>query len=135
MASFVIASASPVLLAANGTPLEAESNTSFWLWNLLIATIVLAATAGSAVLPIAALRYWQGRWRYFAWFPLLALLLWVSVIVAGKLLDPNSHQLWAFEIFSWAMINTIYMVAVMTAKRTLEKYDDKHDQKQDPEQA
>jgi hypothetical protein len=38
-------------------------------------------------------------------------------------LDATAHELWALEIFAWAMINLIYMVTAMTAKRMFVKHD------------
>jgi hypothetical protein len=35
-------------------------------------------------------------------------------------------MLWLFEIFSWAMLNMIYMVSLMTIKRIFEKADEKN---------
>ncbi|GJM12157.1 MAG: hypothetical protein DHS20C12_05600 [Pseudohongiella sp.] len=55
--------------------------------------------------------------------PLFGLLVWCLVIVVSKQLDPDTHQLWLLEIFAWAMINMIYMVTAMTAKRMFAKRD------------
>ena len=92
-------------------------------WNFVIAVIVLATLIASAALPVAALRQWPGRWRFFAMFPLAALIFQLAVIVTGRLDDPGSHRLWPFELFAWAMANMIYMVIIMTAKRKLDKHD------------
>lgn len=99
-----------------------DSEASWW-WNLLIATIVLIFSLASALLPLAALKQWYRHWRLGAALPLLGLGLWVVIIVAGRVLDSQSHRLWPFEIFAWAMLNMIYMVALMTAKRVFEKAD------------
>lgn len=100
---------------------EADQSTSALFWNLVIAVIVLAVTLASAALPLAACRQWQESWRLTALAPLLVLALWVGIIVLSRLSDPNSHRLWPFELFSWAMLNMIYMVAVMTYKRQIDK--------------
>ncbi|MDA0281416.1 MAG: hypothetical protein O3C29_13440 [Proteobacteria bacterium] len=92
-------------------------------WNLIIAFLVFAATAGSAVLNIAAIRNWDRNWGLVSGFPLLCLLLWAALIVVAKQVDADAHALWALEIFAWAMINLIYMVTVMTAKRMFAKLD------------
>lgn len=92
-------------------------------WNLIIAFLVLAATAGSAVLNIAAIRNWDRNWGLVSGLPLLGLLLWGALIVVAKQLDANAHELWALEIFAWAMINLIYMVTAMTAKRMFARRD------------
>ena len=92
-------------------------------WNLIIALLVCAATAGSAVLNIAAIRNWDRNWGLVSGLPLLGLLLWGVIIIVAKQLDAASHALWALEIFAWAMINLIYMVTAMTAKRMFAKRD------------
>jgi len=97
-----------------------------WIWNLVIAVIVLAATAASAALPLAALKQWQGSWRVGAAIPLLILAIWVALILVSRLGDGQGHQLWPLEIFAWAMINMIYMVAIMTAKRIFIKHDEEN---------
>ena len=47
------------------------------------------------------------------------------VIVVAKLQSIDSHRLWSFELFAWAMLNMVYMVTVMTIKRIIEKNDEK----------
>jgi len=93
-------------------------------WNSIIALLVFAATAGSAVLNIAAIRNWDRNWGLVSGLPLLALFLWGLLIVVSKQLDASTHELWTFEIFAWAMINMIYMVTAMTAKRMFARRDD-----------
>lgn len=97
---------------------------SAWVWNLVIALIVLAATAASAALPLAALKQWRGSWRIAAAIPLLILLVWAGFIALSRLGDGQGHRLWPLEIFAWAMLNMIYMVAIMTAKRVFIKADE-----------
>jgi hypothetical protein len=92
-------------------------------WNVLIALLVLAATAGSAALNIAAIRQWNKNWGVVSAVSLVSLLLWCMLILVAKQLDPGSHELWQLEIFAWAMLNMIYMVTVMTAKRMFAKQD------------
>jgi hypothetical protein len=99
------------------------TNSSEWVWNLVIAVLVISVSAGSAALPLAASRQWAGKWRFSALAPIAVLILWVAIIVLGRLQSADSHQLWPFEIFTWAMLNMIYMVAVMTIKRVLDKAD------------
>ena len=113
---------SAVIFAAEGSA-EAVDQSEVVFWNFVIAVIVLATLIASAALPVAALRQWPGRWRYFAMFPLAALLLWLVVIVTGRADDAGSHRLWPFELFAWAMANMIYMVIVMTAKRKIDQHD------------
>ncbi len=100
---------------------EASNDQSATWWNFVIALIVLAALLSSVALPLAALRQWTGGWRIAALAPLLVLGLWVGVIAISRMSDSNSHRLWPFEVFSWAMLNMIYMVAVMTYKRQIDK--------------
>ena len=114
------------LLAVVSSPVIAASaniGDSSNTWNLTIAFLVFAATAGSAVLNIAAIRNWDRNWGLVSGFPLLCLLLWAALIVVTKQLDATAHELWALEIFAWAMINLIYMVTAMTAKRIFAKRD------------
>lgn len=108
----------PVLAAESAS----ESQAGLW-WNLTIALIVLLFSLASAVLPMAALRQWRGPWRVGAMLPLFVLVIWVGLIVSARMVDSNSHHLWPFEIFAWSMLNMIYMVAAMTAKRIFEKAD------------
>ena len=96
------------------------------IWDLLIAIIVLLTTLASAALPVAAIRQWPKKWRYSALFPLIILALWLGLIGVSKAADSRSHMLWLFEIFSWAMLNMIYMVSLMTIKRIFEKADEKN---------
>jgi hypothetical protein len=84
---------------------------------------VFAATAGSAVLNIAAIRQWDRNWGLVSGLPLVGLLAWSLLILVAKFVDPETHALWTLEIFAWAMINMIYMVTAMTAKRMFAKRD------------
>lgn len=92
-------------------------------WNTVIVLIAFAATVGSAVLNFAAIRQWDRNWGLVSGLPLLGLLIWCGVILLGKSIDGSSHALWQLEIFAWAMINMIYMVTAMTAKRMFAKKD------------
>lgn len=112
----VLGSSSAIAASAN----SAGSTNS---WNLIIALLVLAATAGSAVLNIAAIRQWDRNWGLVSALPLLGLLLLGLLILVSKQLDASAHELWALEIFAWAMLNMIYMVTAMTAKRMFAKRD------------
>lgn len=108
---------SPTIAASVNSAGSADS------WNLIILLVVCTATAGSAVLNIAAIRNWDRNWGLVSGLPLLGLLLWGTLIFVAKQLDANTHELWALEIFAWAMINLIYMVTAMTAKRMFAKRD------------
>ena len=111
------------LAAGSESRVIEAADSSEWGWNMIIAVIVIAISSASAALPIAASKQWTGSWRVSAIMPLAVLLLWIAIIVFGRLQSSDSHQLWPFEIFAWAMLNMIYMVAVMTVKRVLDKAD------------
>lgn len=98
---------------------------SDWQWDLLIFLIVLAASAASAALPLAALKHWTGYWRALALAPMVLITLWLLLILVSKLISADSHPYWMYEVFGWAMFTMIYMVALMTAKRIFEKEDSK----------
>lgn len=114
-----------LLALGSSSAIAASSNSAgpSDIWELIIVLLVFAATAGSVVLNIAAIRQWDRNWGLVSGLPLLGLLLWGALIVIAKQLDANSHELWALEIFAWAMINLIYMVTAMTAKRMFAKRD------------
>ena len=105
---------SSLSLGAEGAA-GADEDTQAVFWNFVIAVIVLATLIASAALPVAALRQWPGRWRFFAMFPLAALIFQLAVIVTGRLDDPGSHRLWPFELFAWAMANMIYICLLYTS--------------------
>ena len=114
------------VVCLSAVPLVAaeQAASAAWVWDLVIAFTVLVFTVASAVLPLAAWRQWPvGAWRNAAAAPLLVLLVWVALIVVAKLGDPLAHGLWPLEIFAWSMLNMIYMVAIMTAKRILDRAD------------
>jgi hypothetical protein len=94
-------------------------------WSILVSALVAVITGAIAALPYAAMKQWQGHWKTLAMLPLAVLLIWVAVIALSILLNPNSHSLWAFEIFAWAMGTSVYIVILITAKRAFEKEDQK----------
>jgi len=108
-----------VLLAQ--TELSQPSNSQTFAWNLVIALIVIIFTMASAALPVAATRQWKNEWSTAAKVPLFVLVIWILVIIVGKLQSADSHNLWSFELFAWAMMNMVYMVTIMTIKRIIEK--------------
>ena len=121
----LIAAASPALItlklhAAETTDLVVESNP--FLSGVMV-IVVFATAAGSAVLPIAAIRYWPGYWKLVAAAPIALLLVWSGWITLAKWISPETHSYWPLEIFTWSMLTMIYMVTVMTAKRVFEKAD------------
>lgn len=123
---FVLAlSASSSALAQVNDPALTTPDAA-WVWNLIIALIVLAATGASAALPLAAVKQWHGSWRVGAAIPLVILAIWVALILLSRVGDGQGHRLWPLEIFAWAMLNMIYMVAIMTAKRVFLKHDEEN---------
>ena len=113
------------LLAQPELTLQSNEDSSEWIWSLLITLIVMVFTLASAALPLAAMRQWKGGWSLTAAFPLGILFIWVAIIFIAKLQSLESHKLWPFEVFAWAMLNMVYMVSVMTIKRILEKQSSK----------
>ena len=103
------------------TELSQPSNSQTFAWNLVIALIVIIFTMASAALPVAATRQWKNAWSTAAKVPLFVLVIWILVIIVGKLQSADSHNLWSFELFAWAMMNMVYMVTIMTIKRIIEK--------------
>lgn len=112
MGSFSINSAT----ASNGINNPADNH-----WGIIITLLVFVVAGASAALSVAAIKQWQQSWKLIASLPLVGLLLWLLIISISKVITPNSHELWALEIFTWAMLNMIYMVTAMTAKRAFEK--------------
>jgi len=111
------------LCAANSTLAAAANTAASNTWNGVIIILVAAATAGSAALNIAAIRQWDRNWGLVSGLPLFGLLVWGVIIIVSKQLSTEAHNLWLLEIFAWAMINMIYMVTAMTAKRMFAKRD------------
>ena len=92
-----------------------------WVWNLLVVVIILAVSAASAALTIAALKQWYGHWRWAAVFPFFILAFWILIIIGSRLFNDDAHRLWPLEIFAWAMLNLIYMQILMIAKKNKDK--------------
>ena len=120
----ILASLVPCTLPVAALGAVADAGGDNWVWNLIIAVLVLVFTLASALLPLAALRQWSGPWRYIAAAPLLLLFLWAALIGSQKLINPALHPLWSLQMFAWAMLNMIYMVAAMTAKRVFIRADE-----------
>jgi hypothetical protein len=51
------------------------------------------------------------------------LVLWSGWIVGARTIDSEAHMLWSFELFAWSLLNLLYMVTALTAKRAFEKAD------------
>ena len=93
------------------------------LWDTVMLVIVFLTLSSSAALTVAAWRQWQRGWRLVAALPLVILVLWSGWIVGARSIDPAAHALWSFELFGWALLNLLYMVTALTAKRAFEKAD------------
>lgn len=91
--------------------------------NLITTVIVVTVPALIAWLNWSAVRAWQGYWRKLAAAPLILLaVLLVSLTISG--FRPGGlRPLWPFEVFLWAMATVVYLVILMTAKRTFDKAD------------
>ena len=109
----------------NQTPDTEPEVDSSPVWNILILALVIAISGSIAALPVAAMRQWRGVWKKLAMLPLAIIIIWMVVIALSKLINPDSHSLWVSEVFSWAMITSVYMVILITAKRAFEKEDRK----------
>lgn len=117
-----LAALTAIVIMAAPVPVYA-ANGDNPVWNLVMLVVVLLATAASAVLPLSALKHWQGYWKWVAAAPLVLLTVWVGWIALAKMLVPGSRALWLLEIFAWAMLTLLYMATVFTAKRQFEKAD------------
>ena len=112
-----------VALCVPGTCLAAVPGQSIqaMAWQIVVVLIVLLSLLASAALPCAAQKQWKGGWRLVAQAPLAVLLAWSLVILATKALQPGSHPMWELELFSWAMLNMIYMVVMLTARKVISR--------------
>ncbi len=82
------------------------------------ATIVAAAFfLGALVCSIVALKKWQGRWKFAAGLPILALISLAAVIIIAVMRDPTAHNLWPFEFVIWGIASLIYMGLLVLARR------------------
>jgi hypothetical protein len=97
------------------------------LWDAAMLVIIFLTLSSSAALTLAAWRQWRGGWRLVAAFPIAALVLWCGWIIGSRSVDPAAHALWSFELFGWALLNLLYMVTALTAKRAFEKADSTSD--------
>jgi hypothetical protein len=117
LAGAVLSAPVQTILAANN---QAES---IPLWDTVMLVIVFLTLSSSAALTVAAWRQWQRGWRLVAALPLVILVLWSGWIVGARTIDSEAHTLWSFELFAWSLLNLLYMVTALTAKRAFEKAD------------
>lgn len=118
--AFLMIGGNTPLFSAEEIGLITETNYG-WVWNLLVVVIILAVSAASAALTIAALKQWYGHWRWAAVFPFFILAFWILIIIGSRLFNDDAHRLWPLEIFAWAMLNLIYMQILMIAKKNKDK--------------
>jgi hypothetical protein len=64
----------------------------------MFAVLILAA-----VLPIVAIKRWEGGWRLGAWIALGIYALPVLNVVIDVIVDPRSHNLWPLELLGYAL--------------------------------
>jgi hypothetical protein len=79
--------------------------------------VVLALGIGSLVLPLRAMRRWEGGWRVAAAVPVLWIGFVVLRIVVGTASDPTSHNLWPFEILYAGVVSLVLIGALTVARR------------------
>jgi hypothetical protein len=79
--------------------------------------VVLALGIGSLLLPLRAMRRWEGGWRVAAAVPLLWVGFVVLRIVVGTASDPTSHNLWPFEILYAGVLSLVLIGALTIARR------------------
>jgi len=80
--------------------------TSEKVFPFVFALAVLGLGLAGFILPIWAMRRWQGLWRMAAALPLAALVLTILNIAIGVMLDPTSHNLFPFEILFVSALGT-----------------------------
>jgi len=68
----------------------------------LIGIAVLGLPLLAIVLPILAMRRWQGAWRLLAGLTMVPLIYDLFRIVTGLAADPTSHNLFPLEMVLWS---------------------------------
>ena len=104
-------------------PAFGAEQTPIPLWDTVMLILVFLTLTSSAALSLAAWRQWRNGWRLVAAFPIAMLVLWSGWIVGARTIDSEAHTLWSFELFAWSLLNLLYMVTALTAKRAFEKAD------------
>lgn len=67
-------------------------------WVLLLAWGMVVLGIAGLVVPLVAIRKWEGGWRVAAMVPVVLVGFVVLRIVVGIAMDPSSHNLWPFEL-------------------------------------
>jgi len=90
-------------------------------WEVIIGLFVCSVAASVAYLCYFAVRLWTGYWKALALAPLILLGLWLAFLLAVITTSLAPRPLWPVEILSWAMLTTVYLVVLFTARRTFDK--------------
>lgn len=100
---------------------EAVSQSPDDAWSWIISLFVISVAASVAYLCYGAVQLWEGYWRILAIAPLAILALWTCTLLVPMLTSSVVRTLWSFELLFWAMVTTVYLVVLFTARRTFEK--------------
>jgi hypothetical protein len=79
--------------------------------------VVAAIGIGGVVMPIRALRRWQGGWRYAALAAVVPIAFVVLRIVFDVSRDPTSHNLWPFEIVQIGVLSLVVLAILAIARK------------------
>ncbi|HLT91556.1 MAG TPA: hypothetical protein VKZ85_11470 [Woeseiaceae bacterium] len=88
--------------------------------HLLMTTFMFAVLGlgiAGIVLPLRAVRRWQGGWRVAAAIPLAIIGFVVLRIVIDTAIDPTSHNLWPFEVLQAAVISLLLIGVIVVARK------------------
>jgi hypothetical protein len=82
--------------------------------------LVMAAVGiGAIVMPIRALRRWQGGWRLAALVAVAPIAFVVLRIVFDVAHDPTSHNLWPFEIVQVGLLSLVLLGGLGIARKAV----------------
>jgi hypothetical protein len=79
--------------------------------------VVLVLGIGGIVLPVLAVRRWQGGWRVAACLPLAVIGFVVLRFAIDVAIDPTSHNLWPFEILQAGFVSLVLLGVLALARR------------------
>jgi hypothetical protein len=79
--------------------------------------VVAAIGIGGVVMPIRALRRWQGGWQYAALVAVAPIAFVVLRIVFDVARDPTSHNLWPFEIVQIGVLSLVLLAILAIARK------------------
>ena len=93
--------------------------------NLVLGMLIMPLLFGIPVLAIAlcvvALLRWTGTWRYAGGLPLVFLAVWIVILVIAVTRDPTSHNLWPFELLTWAGFTLTWLTVLFVAWKFLKR--------------